>query len=230
MPLGIWADEEGRGAVEVRQCGNTLCGYVVWVRDSKDRHGCGKQLMGNVQRTGSGWDNGWIVSPDDGTKYSVALEPINRNTVQVIGYMGTRLFSETMTWTRVTGDIERCDRPAASPAPRVIAASVQRKGSTAGATRKAPAVAAAVQRKEPIWTGPRSAPAPHRKPIIVASLEPEIVAPAPILAQRPRRDLLPPAMGLGRSPNAELEQASAENDCGLRAQFFALFGATCKKR
>ena len=65
----------------------------------------------------------------------------------------------------------------------------------------------------------------------MAALEPQIVAPTPVWAERPRRDALPPAMGLGRGTDEVLEQqAAAENDCGLRAQFFALFGATCKKR
>ena len=135
-PLGIWTDEEGRGAVEVRTCGNSLCGYVVWVRDAKDRHGCGKQLMGNVTRSGSGWDNGWIISPDNGSKYSVALEPLSRNSIKVIGYMGMRLFSQSMTWTRVTGDIERCDRPTPASKPRVITASAGRTESGGASTRR----------------------------------------------------------------------------------------------
>jgi len=232
-PLGIWVDEDKRGAVEVRRCGNSLCGYVVWVRDAKDRHGCGQQLMGGVTPAGSGWDNGWIASPEDGTKYDVAIEPVSPNHMKVIGYAGTKLFSKTMMWTRVTGKIERCDTP---PQPKVITASLTpSKATTASAsiTKAAPA--------KPVASGPRSAPAPHRKPHIVpAVLEPEIVPPAPILAQRPR-SALPPPMALGRGidedfgmtpdDNTEIaQQDTTANDCGLRAPFFALFGAACTKR
>ncbi|SDP08286.1 Uncharacterized conserved protein, DUF2147 family [Filomicrobium insigne] len=230
-PLGVWVDEEGRGAVEVRECGARLCGYVVWVRDRKDRHGCGRQLMGDVVEVASGWDNGWIASPDDGTKYSVALEPVNRSTMKVIGYSGSKFFSKTMIWRRAPNNIERCDKPAAE----VI---------TASATPKV------APKKEPVWTGPRDAPAPQRKPLVVAAMsEPAIVAPAPTLAQRPRP--LPQAMGLGRgtddivvvrtrvasaaetgtSPDTRADAALNDNDCGLRAPFFALFGAsTCGKK
>lgn len=231
-PLGIWVDEDGRGAVEVRMCGNTLCGFVVWVRDPKDRHGCGQQLMGNVMKTSSGWDYGWIASPDDGQKYSVALEPLSRNTVRVIGYAGSKLFSKSMIWTRVNGKIERCDEPAATP--RAITASVQTKPSVTATKHNARVVKASVAKSEPPATGPRYAPAPERKPIIVASLEPEIIAPAPILAQRPNREL-PPPMALGRGPDTapgELadQKAAGDNDCGLRAIFLALFGSSCTKK
>lgn len=239
LPLGVWVNEDGRGAVEVRKCGQRLCGYVVWVRDRKDRHGCGRQLMGDVVQVANGWDNGWIASPDDGTKYSVALEPINRSSMKVIGYSGSKFFSKTMIWRRAPDSIQRCDKPAAE----VITASAAPK---------------AVHKKEPIWTGPTDAPAPQRKPIVVAAVsDPEIVAPTPTLAQRPRA--LPEAMGLGRgtddivvvttrvasaaetgtstdtgnvtSPQAPGQQASNDNDCGLRAPFFALFGtSTCGKK
>lgn len=232
-PLGIWVDEEKRGAVEVRRCGNSLCGYVVWVRDAKDRHGCGQQLMGGVTPAGSGWDNGWIASPEDGTKYNVAIEPVSQNHMKVIGYAGTKLFSKTMIWTRLTSKIERCDTP---PQPKVITASLtpaQAATSKAAKTKAAPAKAVA--------SGPRSAPTPDRKPQIVpAVFEPEIVPPEPILAQRPR-SALPPPMALGRGvdddigmtpdDNAEVAQAATTaNDCGLRAPFFALFGSACAKR
>lgn len=274
MPLGIWTDEDGRAAIEVRQCGNALCGFIVWVRDKKDQHGCGKQIMGNVVHDGNGWDNGWIINPKDLKKYSVALEPLNANTVKVVGYSGIKLFSESTILTRVTHDIERCDRPAA---PRVITASatpskwrasVAQAPAKRQATKPAakPAVASAIQvasaqatpsndavdtparktpviatvavKRVPIWTGPTNAPAPERKPeVILASYEapavveePVIVAPAPQLAQRPRIDM-PPPMALGRGvDDVEQPQEVAQNDCGLREQFFALFGATCKKK
>lgn len=245
-PLGIWVDEDKRGAVEVRRCGNSLCGYVVWVRDPKDRHGCGQQLMGDVVRTGSGWDNGWIASPEDGSKYSVAIEPVSQNSLKVIGYAGSKLFSKTMMWTRANGKVERCDTP---PEPKVITASLTPSKAAAPVAKSKAAPA------KPIASGPRSAPAPHRKPAtLLVSLEPEIVAPAPILAQRPR-SALPPPMALGRgvdvidmtaddgadvfsdagesaADNGAVAQqhATTANDCGLRAPFFALFASACANR
>lgn len=238
-PLGIWVDEEKRGAVEVRRCGNALCGYVVWVRDTKDRHGCGQQLMGDVTRSHSGWDNGWITSPEDGSKYSVAIEPVSRDSIKVIGYAGSKLFSKSMMWTRVNGKIERCDTP---PAPKVITASLTPAKTTTTAAKTQVAAQAKPAPIIPVASGPRSAPAPQRKPDIMhASLEPEIVAPAPILAQRPR-SALPPPMALGRGvddddigmtpdDNTEVaQQLATTNDCGLRAPFFALFASACANR
>jgi uncharacterized protein (DUF2147 family) len=109
-PTGIWLDQSGRGAVEITQCGDSICGHVVWVKDSGDSGGCGLQIIGSAKRTGEGvWDDGWIYSPEDDKKYDVELKTIDENKLRVKGYMGTKLFSETMIWKRAPSDIARCD-------------------------------------------------------------------------------------------------------------------------
>ncbi len=74
-PTGIWMNDTGRGAVEIKPCGNALCGNVVWVKAATDASGCGKQIIGDVAPVGGGrWDNGWIYSPEKGRKYDVELD------------------------------------------------------------------------------------------------------------------------------------------------------------
>lgn len=109
-PMGVWIDNTGRGAVEISECGKSLCGKVVWVKSDKDRSGCGAQIIGNVKPSGGGvWDSGWIYSPEHGRKYDVELKPVGADKLRVVGYAGIRLFSETYYWKRAPADLARCD-------------------------------------------------------------------------------------------------------------------------
>ena len=67
--LGLWYDDTGDGAVEVRPCGDKLCGYIVWLKEpvstktgqpkvdaynpepsKRARSICGLQVLGNLER------------------------------------------------------------------------------------------------------------------------------------------------------------------------------------
>ena len=119
-PTGVWIDHTGRGAVEITECASALCGRIVWLKDAGHKSVCGKQIIGNARRSSAGtWDGGWIFDPDRDARYSVELKLLDPNKLRVMGYMGSKLFSETYTWKRASGDLERCDgAPAvASPSP-----------------------------------------------------------------------------------------------------------------
>ena len=119
-PTGIWIDNTGRGAVEITECSGGLCGRIVWLKDASHKGVCGMQVIGNAKRTSSGtWDGGWIYDPDEQARYSVELKPIGPDRLRVVGYMGSKLFSETFTWKRPTTDLKRCDapEPTATPLP-----------------------------------------------------------------------------------------------------------------
>jgi uncharacterized protein (DUF2147 family) len=118
-PTGVWIDHTGRGAVEITDCGGNLCGRAVWVKDPKDSKGCGIQIIGNAKPVSGGkWDNGWIYDPDEDAKYSVELTPLAGDKLKVLGYAGSKFFSETMIWKRAPADLKRCDQTAAA-APAV---------------------------------------------------------------------------------------------------------------
>jgi uncharacterized protein (DUF2147 family) len=110
-PLGIWIDHTGRGAVEIVNCGDKLCGFVAWVKDAKDAEGCGEKIIGDVKSVGGGkWDNGWIWDPDSSSKYDVELTPMG-DQMRVVGYAGTKWLSETYTWKRAPADLKKCSKP-----------------------------------------------------------------------------------------------------------------------
>ena len=117
-PSGVWINDTGRGAVEIKPCGAALCGHVVWVKDGADTKGCGRQIIGGATPAGSGrWDSGWIYSPEKRKNYDVELTPLKDGTLRVMGYAGTKLFSRTMIWTRAPADLQRCGNIEAKAAP-----------------------------------------------------------------------------------------------------------------
>lgn len=114
-PLGVWIDDTGRGAVEIAPCGDKLCGKLVWLKDSKNAGACGTPILGDVPKNG---DGGWIYSPEEKAKYDVELTADGSDKLTVLGYVGTKLFSQEMTWTRAPSDLQRCDVREAKAAPQ----------------------------------------------------------------------------------------------------------------
>lgn len=164
-PLGVWIDHTGRGGVEITECGANLCGRVVWLKDNKNKQACGTQIIGNVKPVSAGlWDKGWIFDPEEDRRYDVELKTIGSDKLRVVGYMGTKFLSETMTWTRAPADIQRCGggpaRQAAVPAP---VAPVAPRGDAAAESAPVARAPAPVEttRPAPVETSP--APAPYEQ-------------------------------------------------------------------
>lgn len=178
-PTGIWMNDTGRGAVEIKQCGNALCGTVVWVKDPADAKGCGKKILGDVAPVGGGrWDNGWIYSPERGRKYDVELTPLADGTLRVTGYAGVKFLSKTMIWKRPTQDLQLCGTTEAKAEPTPPAASNAATAPAAppahaGASPSAPAAAPAT---EPAPSQTATAEPPKAAAEVIAS--PESKAPA----------------------------------------------------
>ena len=162
-PTGVWVNDTGRGAVEIKPCGKALCGHVVWVKDTSDTKGCGKQIIGEAMPAGAGrWDNGWIYSPEKRKNYDVELTPLKDGTLQVVGYAGVKFLSKTMIWTRAPADLKRCggevdakaapaaSAPANAPASTPPPASPSPSATTTDAAAKsAPAPSATVASTPP---------------------------------------------------------------------------------
>jgi len=135
LPIsGVWVNDTGKGAIEIGQCGDKLCGSIVWLKDPNDKSGkpltdgynpeaskrrrpiCGLQVIGDVKRISANiWDKGWIYDPEEGKSYDVELKLKSPDRLSVTGYLGTKLLSETFVWTRAPSNFSRCTTPAALP-------------------------------------------------------------------------------------------------------------------
>ena len=128
-PVGQWYAEGGAAVVEIRPCGDALCGRVVWLHSPLDEDGCelrdknnpdpalrnrrlvGLQILGGLvasdQRLVS-WTGGTIYDPVSGNTYRCRLELEGHDRLRLRGYVGIPLFGRTTTWTRVRSDKTRC--------------------------------------------------------------------------------------------------------------------------
>lgn len=136
-PQGIWMNDTGRGAIEIKDCGGKLCGHVVWVKDpAADAKGCGRQIIGDLVSAGSGvWggDNAWIYSPEKKKNFNVEITPLTDGKLKVKGYAGLSFLSKTMIWTKAPDDLQRCStqEAAATPAPGTTTAPAPATGGEA---------------------------------------------------------------------------------------------------
>jgi uncharacterized protein (DUF2147 family) len=131
---GIWIDDTGTGAVKIEICHETtLCGYIVWIKEPLKSNGkpltdelnpspskrsrpiCGLQVLGDLeQMSEGGFDNGWVYDPKRGAQFSVALDLLSPNKLQVTGYKGMRMFGQSFIWTRAPADLPSCTSNEAS--------------------------------------------------------------------------------------------------------------------
>ena len=167
-PRGVWLNDTGRGAIEIKDCGNKLCGHVVWTKDTSDSKGCGKQIIGEARKVKSNiWDRGWIYSPERKRRYDVELKPLSNGNLRVKGYAGTKLFSKTMIWTPAPADLERCgDGPIEAKADPKTPAGDVKPVATPKPAKKTPDVAKVKPAPEPVPV-PRKA----KKPVAAAATE-----------------------------------------------------------
>lgn len=205
-PRGIWVDDNGRGAVEIKDCGDKLCGHVVWTRDATDtKRGCGKQIIGDAAMVGDGlWDNGWIYSPERKSKFDVELKPLPDGTLRVKGYAGTKIFSKTMIWTKAPADIKRCDAETieakADPAP--ANADTDAKSATGDDAQPAPNSDSTAAAK----------PAPVAAPKPAAKSEPKPVAKAEPAEEPAAEDAAPATQDQAAKDKAAPKVAQAEDE------------------
>jgi uncharacterized protein (DUF2147 family) len=131
-PIGMWWAEGGFAKVEIRPCGDALCGQVIWLRHPLDADGCelrdvenpdtalhgrpveGLEILRDLrasQETPGEWSGGSIYDPGSGRTYGAVATLDGPDRLRVRGYFGFRLLGRTTTWVRV-GSENQCREPA----------------------------------------------------------------------------------------------------------------------
>jgi len=127
-PTGRWWAEGGFAKVEIRTCGDALCGQVIWLRHPLDADGCtlrdvenpdvalrsrpveGLAILRDLRASSyvpNEWNGGTIYDPGSGRTYSAVAEMDGPDRLRVRGYFGIRLLGRTTTWLRV-GSENQC--------------------------------------------------------------------------------------------------------------------------
>ena len=128
-PVGRWYAEGGAAQVEIRSCGEALCGRVVWLRSPLDEDGCrvrdrhnpevsrrsqpvvGLEILQGLQKSSDRedvWEGGTIYDPTTGHTYRARLSIEGDSRLEVRGYLGIPLLGRTTRWFRVGAEEQLC--------------------------------------------------------------------------------------------------------------------------
>lgn len=121
--IGYWLTEDKDGVVEFYPCQNFICGKLHWIKlndpneVSRDSHNpdptkqgrplCGLEFIGGFQPSPENpniLENGWIYSPRHGAMFSATLKMIDKETLDLHGYMLTPLLGQSQIWHRTNAD------------------------------------------------------------------------------------------------------------------------------
>jgi uncharacterized protein (DUF2147 family) len=117
---GIWLTGSANAKVQIYKSGNTYQGKIVWLKEPIDpktnkaktdtnnpkNEAKTRPLMGLINIWGfayvgdNTWENGHIYDPKNGKQYKCIITLINKNTLNVRGYIGISLIGRDDTWTR----------------------------------------------------------------------------------------------------------------------------------
>jgi uncharacterized protein (DUF2147 family) len=128
-PVGLWYAEGGAAQVEIRACGDAVCGRIVWLRSPFDETGCelrdhsngnaslrdrpllGLEVLRGLKQSdaeGKVWTDGTIYDPTSGKTYTCSLRVEGDDRLQLRGYVGIPLLGRTTTWIRVGREYHQC--------------------------------------------------------------------------------------------------------------------------
>lgn len=131
--LGVWVDDTGKGAVEIKPCGDKLCGFIYWLKEPLGTDGqpridrnnpdeakrtrpiCGLQVLGNLAKMSEGgYDSGWVYDPKVGKTYDSAIDLTGKDQLTVTGYRAMRILGKSFVWTRAPADLPACGQTTGS--------------------------------------------------------------------------------------------------------------------
>jgi uncharacterized protein (DUF2147 family) len=117
-PQGVWMSAERDTKVRISNCGEKLCGRVVWLNEPIDRTTgkpktdkenpdaskqrrplIGLQIISGMQAKGSDTWQGQIYNADDGKTYAASLELQSNTRARVEGCV-LSVLCKAQTWTR----------------------------------------------------------------------------------------------------------------------------------
>ena len=118
--VGTWLNAEKDGKVLIYNCGDRLCGKIVWMKqptgpdgrplldvqnpDAKLRNVpvLNSVLLKNFAFAGgNGWKDGTIYDARSGRTYSSKMTLVTKNKLDLRGFIGFSFIGQTTTWTRV---------------------------------------------------------------------------------------------------------------------------------
>ena len=106
---GRWKNPKNSVHVDIRPCGESACGYVVWASEKAQedaRRGSGKELVGmqllrDFKPSGKGW-RGKVFVPDLNRTFSGAARLKDDEHMEAKGCLVAGVLCKEQVWTRLT--------------------------------------------------------------------------------------------------------------------------------
>lgn len=118
--VGVWETGNGKARVKIDKVGDYYFGRIVWLKEPLNAEGkpkvdknnkdeskrntpiLGLRLVGGFKWEGENrWEGGTIYDPETGNEYKCNITMVDRNTMNIRGYIGISMFGRTDTWKRV---------------------------------------------------------------------------------------------------------------------------------
>jgi uncharacterized protein (DUF2147 family) len=139
--LGTWSAGNGTVRVKIERCGDAYCGAIAWMRQPSYPPGSQDGPPGEPKRDARNpdsalstrpllglrilerfsyrseeatWAGGNLYDPEEGKTYRGRIRVLDRDRLELRGYVGIPLFGRTVVWTRAEVE-ERPGLPGAGP-------------------------------------------------------------------------------------------------------------------
>jgi uncharacterized protein (DUF2147 family) len=106
---GVWRNPKNSVHVDIKPCGQAICGYVVWATPKAEADAkkggnaklVGMQLLRDFTPKGEGW-HGKVYVPDINATFGGTAELVDANTLKAKGCVFAGFGCKTQLWKRVT--------------------------------------------------------------------------------------------------------------------------------
>ncbi len=106
---GVWRNPHDSLHIEVKPCGTSTCGYVVWASDKAKEDAkkggtdplVGTQLLRDFSPDKRGSWRGKVFVPDRNAIFTGSAELIDSNTLRAKGCLFANFICRSQIWTRV---------------------------------------------------------------------------------------------------------------------------------
>lgn len=106
----FWLTQD-QSVVEMRMCGDELCGYLASDVDTGDPKvsSCGLPiLLGLKANSVHEWSGGWLVDPDSGWAFNAKAKFKKNGKLKITAFEDSEFFSESMKWRQVKKENASC--------------------------------------------------------------------------------------------------------------------------
>ena len=98
--VGLWLRENGLSHVRISPCGESLCGFVAWVKDPERASEIGVKVFYDMKRDGPDEWKGSAFNPEDGKTYTGKML-LEGESLKTSGCVFGGLICKSVNWTRL---------------------------------------------------------------------------------------------------------------------------------